>query len=148
MIVTADTNVFLYAFDTADVRRDAAVAIVTSLRRRPAPVGLQVCGEFFRAATRRLGMSPVQAAEEAGHMLRSYPTFAADRKSMGLALQLAVTGKFSFWDANLLAAADEALCDVILSEDMSEGTRVGRVKVVRPFEAGRLSVATRALLEI
>ena len=39
----------------------------------------------------------------------------------------------SYWDASIIAAAQSARCDELLSEDLSHGQHYGSVMVVNPF---------------
>jgi len=149
MIITADTNLFIYATDERDpVRQAAALAATEALQARQSPIALQVCGEFYRACTRRLKRSPWEAAQGARNLMTAYPTFAQTRHSMERALAEAAAGRLSFWDAALLAAADEAGCTHMLSEDMQDGLRVGRTEIVRAFDIGGVSERVRSLLQL
>ena len=38
-----------------------------------------------------------------------------------------------FWDANILAAAEQAGCEVLYSEDFQAGTTYGNVRVENPL---------------
>ena len=147
MIVTADTNVFVYAIDERDPGKLAdAFAITEALRQRQWPIGLQVCGEFYRASTRRLNRSPWEAAQGARNLMVAFGVFAATMRSMERAFAEAAAGRFSFWDANLLSAAEEAGCTHILSEDMGDGARLGRIEVVRAFDGGGIAHRAREIL--
>ncbi len=42
----------------------------------------------------------------------------------------------NIWDAMIFAAAAEAGCDVLLSEDMQDGFLWGGVRVISPFQPG------------
>jgi predicted nucleic acid-binding protein len=149
MVVTPDTNVLLYQLDLRDPTKfRAAGTLVDALRVLHSPVGLQVCGEFYRGATRRFGVAPWTAAQAARNLMVSFPVFRASAATTGRALAAAASGLFSFWDANLLAAAEEAGCTHILSEDMADGARLGRIEVVAPFEPGGISSRARALLSL
>ena len=147
MIVTADTNLFLYSIDERDpAKQQSALAVIRELRDKPSPIAMQVCGEFYRGATRRLKKTPWEAAQGARNLLESFPAFAATRQSTEVALGAAAAGQFSFWDANLLAAASVAGCDIVLSEDMQDGARFGRIEVVNPFTGAGLSQRARQAL--
>lgn len=52
---------------------------------------------------------------------------------MATGLSLAAMHQFSIWDAVVLAAAAEAGCRMLLSEDMHEGFTWGGVTIVNPF---------------
>jgi predicted nucleic acid-binding protein len=66
-----------------------------------------------------------------------------------MALADAVAGRASYWDALLVATAAEAGCELILSEDMADGTRLSGVEIHNPFGAASgLTARTRALLDL
>jgi predicted nucleic acid-binding protein len=50
------------------------------------------------------------------------------------ALDLVTDHRFYIWDAVIFAAASEASCQVLLSEDMQDGFAWGGVQVVNPFQ--------------
>lgn len=147
MIITADTNIFLYSVDErAPDKQSVALELIEVVRRSRWPVGLQVAGEFYRAATRRLGKAPWEAAQGARNLIASYPSFTATRRSTERALAEAASGRFSFWDANLLSAAEAAGCTHMLTEDMRDGTRLGAIEVVSAFDGSGISARALALL--
>ena len=49
------------------------------------------------------------------------------------ALALAGNNGLGFYDALILAAALEAGCDILLSEDLQAGRRIGSLAIVNPF---------------
>ncbi|HUZ12856.1 MAG TPA: PIN domain-containing protein [Caulobacteraceae bacterium] len=55
--------------------------------------------------------------------------------SGGLERAWAIEDQFGlrFWDAMLIASANEAGCAIFLSEDLNDGQVYGRVRVVDPF---------------
>ena len=149
MIPTVDTNILLYSIDDRDpVKKHGAGAIADALKAGRAPLALQVCGEFYHAATRRLKRPPWVAAQAARNLLTSFPIFAATAQSMARAFAEAASGRLSFWDANLLSSADLAGCTHVISEDMADGLQLGRLEVVHPFENGEPSQRIRELLRL
>jgi len=149
MIVTADTILFVYAVDFRDAaKHEAAYAIAMELGTSQAPIGLQVVGEFYRAVVRRLSFVPWDAARAARNLLTSHTSFRSSHQSTERALAEAAAGRFSYWDAALLCAAEEAGCTHILSEDMADGARLGRLEIVNPFGPAGISERARALLSL
>ncbi len=147
MRMTIDTNIFVYSIDERDPRRkEMACFIIDELVERDTPVALQVCGEFYAATTRRLGRSSWEAAQASRNLMAASATFAHSRQAMERAFAEAAAGRFSFWDAVLLASADEAGCRYIVSEDMSDGAKLGQVEVLHPFEGDNLNTRTREIL--
>ena len=49
------------------------------------------------------------------------------------ALRIAAITGYSVWDATMLAAAMEAGCDVLISEDMQHGRKIDRLTIENPF---------------
>jgi predicted nucleic acid-binding protein len=147
-VITADTNVFIYNIDVYDpAKHRTAAVIIDALSAQRAPIGLQVAGEVCNALRRRLRRPPWEAAQAARNLLAAGPSFGTTRFSIQRALAEAATGRFSFWDANLLSAAEEAGCTHMISEDMGDGARLGRIEVVHPFaKDGALSERARDLL--
>ena len=52
---------------------------------------------------------------------------------MRIAIEQSERFAISYWDAAILAAAEALGTDTVYSEDLSEGQRYGRVRVVNPF---------------
>lgn len=149
MNVTLDTTTLIYAFDFRYTeKRESASRIFDRLASMQAPVGLQVCGEFYRVATHKLKVSSWDAAQQSRNLISSFPIFAATPATTLRALAEAAAGRLSFWDANLLSAAEAVGCTHILSEDMGDGFRLGRLEVVNPFSGEDLSPRARALLDL
>lgn len=145
---TIDTNVFVYMLDAADPRKQsAAVELVEGLRRGACFISLQTCGELYAALTRRLRRAPWEAAQASRNLLAAFPAFGASRTAVERALAEAMSGRFSYWDALLLASAHEADCRVCFSEDMSDGVRLGAVEVISPFGPDGLSPRARSFLD-
>ena len=96
---------------------------------------------------------PVQALGELAHVLRRdrrdaaaitrsiaawtsvFATPATDIDTFTLALDLAARHRLQIWDAVILAAAAEAGCSLLLSEDMQDGFTWRGVAVANPFAA-------------
>lgn len=148
-MITLDTNILVYSVDDrAATKQQLAQSIVAAAMSLGAPIGFQVCGEFYAATTGRLRHPPWGAAQIARNFATAFDLFAPSFSSLERALAEAATGRFSFWDANLLAAAEEAGCTHIISEDMADGARLGFIEVVAPFGPSGLSERVRSLLKI
>jgi predicted nucleic acid-binding protein len=148
MRATIDTNVFVYMLDARDpAKQVAALELVESLRSRDCSISLQACGELYAAVTRRLRRAPWEAAQAARNLLAAFPVFGSTRNAVERALAEAMVGRFGYWDALLLASANEAGCAACFSEDMADGTRLGAVEVVAPFGPSGLSERALAILD-
>jgi predicted nucleic acid-binding protein len=143
-----DTNVLIYAIDTADEARCRRAQEV--VRRAAAAerclLAFQSVGEFYAAVTRRGIQAPAEAAQQARDwmvLFQIVDPIAAD--ALG-ALDAAASGRFSYWDALLLTTIGRAGCTTLLSEDMHDGAALAGVTVRDPFQGEALPAAVAALL--
>jgi predicted nucleic acid-binding protein len=124
-----DTNVLVYTI-TPDARGNIA-------RRRLGDGGVvstQVLNEFVRVARKKLRLewAIVEAA------LVELRALFDDVRPVALsthefAVSLARRDGFDIYDALILAAALEAGCETLYSEDFQHGRRFGDLTVVNPF---------------
>lgn len=143
---TLDANVLFYAADSADRRHAAAVSIIGAAVVRDCTLTLQAIGEFFNAVSRKGIAPPREAERQAENLLAAFPLATGSAGALRAAMRARCDGRFSYWDAMLLATADEAGCTALISEDMHPGAALGRVRVVRAFEGDNMSSEVRALL--
>jgi predicted nucleic acid-binding protein len=125
-----DTNVLIYAFAAGDRRSLRA----TELLADGGVIGIQVLNEFTSVARRKLcwDWDDIEAALTVVEELLGSPrplTKAIHRR----ALMLAREHTLSFYDALIVAAACDAGCRVLLSEDFQHGHEFGSVRIQNPF---------------
>ncbi len=145
--ITLDTNILVYAIDAREpAKQRQAIEIIEAASRIACPLGLQCIGEFYVAATRKIGLRPTDAQRRVAELLQTFETFPHSQDAMLLASQEAALGRFQFWDAVLLASASQAGCEVCLSEDMQDGARLENIVVRNPFGRNGISVAARTVL--
>ncbi len=136
MNVALDTNVLVYFEGINDrERRDAAQELVRRLAPHRLVLPAQVLGELYSVLTGKGRMQAVAARPivERWRMLAHIaPTAAA---TVAAALELVTAHRLQFWDAVILAAAAEAECQLLLSEDMHDGFVWRGVTVANPFAA-------------
>ncbi|MEJ0040884.1 MAG: PIN domain-containing protein [Rhizomicrobium sp.] len=142
-----DSNLLVYFFDPLDARKQSqAQQLVLAAAARDCLLGLQAVGEFYSVTTRKKILTPTHAGPEALRFLATFSTFQATIDSHRIAAREAVAGRFSYWDAVLLASAAEAGCATLLSEDMKDGAKLGAITVRNPFGPAGLSAAATAAL--
>jgi len=107
----------------------------TARSRASAGLPCKPWGEFYVAATRKGIMPSVDAAAQAADWLELFPTVAASAAAIRAALADSATGRVSYWDALLVATAAEAGCRIVLTEDMSDGSALGGLRIHNPFAA-------------
>lgn len=147
MTATLDSNILVYAADVRDIaKRDASVRMLSALERLGGSIGLQAVGEYHAVLRKKLKRPVWEAAQAARNVLVSFRTFAYAEPDVSRAVTEAATGRFSYWDALLLSAAERHGLRYLISEDMSDGQRLGHIEVVAAFKDGHVSPRAAAVL--
>ena len=132
-----DTNVFVYTFDRrAIAKRDRARALVErALETGDGVVSYQVVQEFLNVALHRFER-PLAADEALRYLRDVLDPLCSVFSSLGLyehAISLQRRWRFSFYDSLIVAAALEAGCSTLYSEDLQDGQQVESVTIANPF---------------
>jgi len=131
-----DTNVLVYAHDRGAGEKNArARELVARLwRERTGVVSTQVLQELY-VNVRRKASAPV-SAPEARALVEDYlawPLVVNDGATILQAVAIEERFGLSFWDALVVASAQEAGVEVLWSEDLNDGQAYGSVVVRNPF---------------
>ncbi|SRR6266851_5671753 len=133
-----DTNVFVYSLDaTAPTKaRRAAKLIRDGLETRSGIVSYQVVQEFFSVAFTRFArpMSPFAAEEYLSTVFRPLLAVHSSPALFVSALQLHHQHRLSWYDSLIVAAAQEAGCELLYSEDLQHGQKFHHVRIENPFQ--------------
>ena len=136
MKVALDTNILAYGEGVNDDGRRFAIADLLAVLP-PANVMLptQVLGELFNVLLRKAGRSRAEARQIITNWSGVYPTIETSTATLLLAADLATDHQLKIWDAVIVAAAAEAGCRLLLSEDMHDGFTWAGTTIVNPFSA-------------
>lgn len=136
MPVFVDTNVLVYARDPSEGEKHVrANAWMQHLwKAADARVSVQVLQEYYVTVTKKLrpGLSPEAARADITDLAAWRPV---ESRPALLDVAWAIEDRFaiSFWDALIVAAAHEAGCSHLLTEDLASGMDFDGVVVVDPF---------------
>jgi len=134
MRVAIDTNFLVYAEGlNGTTRRDRAMATMEPLPAGDILVPAQVLGELYNVLTRKAGLPRDEARRRVLDWRSRFAVIGTSEGLVARAMDLAVDHHMVIWDAIILAAAAEAGCAVLLSEDMQDGFTWGGVTIVNPF---------------
>jgi predicted nucleic acid-binding protein len=134
MRLALDTNILVYAEGVnGEPRQRAALEILSRLPRATTFIPVQVLGELFRVLVSKSPLSPKMAQARIADWQASFPLVDTSAAILTSAVNLAVQHKLRIWDAVILAAAAEADCRLLLSEDLQDGFAWGGVTVANPF---------------
>jgi predicted nucleic acid-binding protein len=134
-----DTNVLLYAISHDPEERDKAERANEILAARDLALSIQVLQEFYVQAT-RMSRPDRLTHEQAVELVESFMRFPVVTITAELMLAALATGRrfgMSYWDAAILEASRSLGCDVVLSEDLTDGEDYAGVKVENPFRVVR-----------
>jgi|ERR1022692_1827929 predicted nucleic acid-binding protein len=133
-----DTNIFVYSLDVtapAKAKRSAKL-IRDGIETRKGIVSYQVVQEFFSVAFRRFvrPMSPFAAEEFLGTVFRPLLAVHSSPSLFVSALQLHQQHRLSWYDSLIVAAAQEAECELLYSEDLQHGRQLHDLRIENPFQ--------------
>ena len=129
-----DTNVLLYALSASEpAKQEIAVTWLDPLwNSGSGRISWQVVHEFYAKAVQKLGVPPAVARASVNRMLLWNPQ-SPSHAAIQRAWHWCDSAKINFWDALIVAAAEQANCRYLLSEDFQAGRRFGALTVVDPF---------------
>jgi predicted nucleic acid-binding protein len=126
-----DSNVLIYAMVSGDPRRERAQQLVA----QGGVISVQVLNEFVAVARRKMRM-PWEGVIEALDAVRIlFPSpVSITLVTHEAALKIAQPYGFGIYDALIAAAALEANCSTLYSEDMQDGQVIdGELTIRNPF---------------
>jgi predicted nucleic acid-binding protein len=129
-----DTTILIYAVSDSNSR----TAIAENLLSAGGHISVQVLNEFAAVARRKLNMSWDEITE-ALNAIRALcePPAALTVEVHETALKLAARYRYHIYDSLILAAVLQSKCNILYSEDMQHGQKIGRLTIRDPF-AGTL----------
>ena len=125
-----DTNVLIYAFAAGDRRSARAESLLAD----GGVIGVQVLNEFTNVVRRKLAWDwpRIQAALAVIAELAG-PARALTAGIHAQAVKLARDRSLTFYDALIVAAAADAGCRVLFTEDLQHGRMFAGVTIRNPF---------------
>lgn len=130
-----DTNVLLYTISGDPEEQAKAERANEILSSTDLGLSIQVLQEFYVQATRQTRPDRI-THEQALGLVESFRRFPVQETTIGVVLAAMSTRhrfELSYWDAAVLEAARELGCEVVLSEDLSDGQDYAGVRVENPF---------------
>jgi len=129
-----DSNILVYAF-SGDGRRDRAMMVAA----QGGVISAQTLNEVTNVLRRKLRLD-WPAIEAALRTIRDHfdeivPLTAATH---AIAVPIARDHGLAFYDALIVAAALEAGCDILFSEDLQDGRTFGDLAIRNPFRDHRV----------
>lgn len=121
--------------------------MVASLPAGSTYIPVQVLGELFRVLVRKAKYKSASARAVVFNFIDIFPLIETSPSVLTAAADLSVDHRLDIWDAIIVAAAANAGCRLLLSEDMQQGFTWSGVTVVNPFSAKRHELLEELLEE-
>lgn len=136
-VVFVDTNILIYAHDcTAGKKRErAAQALERLWDDQTGRISVQVLQEFYVTVTQKLATTRAAARE----IIRTYTPWVHHPTSpltILRASEIAELSQLSFWDALIVASAEQAGASRLYTEDLNAGQVIVGVTIINPLVPG------------
>ena len=132
-----DTNVFVYQLERLDVRKaDVADELIEQgIDTQSACISFQVVQECLNTALRKaeIPLTEDEMGRYVTDVLAPLYRVQPDIRLYQNALYIRSRYRYSFYDALIIAAAVEAGCKTLYSEDMTHAQQIEGVTIVNPF---------------
>jgi len=129
-----DTNILVYTVDKKDLDKfELSRKMVKKLTTEHSPViSTQVLQEFYSAATSKLKLEKI-FVKNIVHNFQNMEVVTIDPQIIEQAIDISIIFQLSFWDSLIVAAAERAKCDFLVSEDLNAGQSIRGIKIINPF---------------
>ena len=132
-----DTNIFVYTFDRREPEKQAGARslVEQALGTGEGVVSYQVVQEFLNVALRKFER-PLSEGEALSYLRDVMDPLCSVFPSLSLyeaAVSLHERWRLGFYDSLIVAAALEAKCRVLYSEDLQDGQEIESLTIVNPF---------------
>jgi predicted nucleic acid-binding protein len=134
--VFVDSNILIYAHD-ADAgakRQRAQLALSRLWESGEGRLSVQVLQEFYVNVTKKL-TTPI-ARQAAREIVATYGVWvhqATTPDTVTRAIDIAAISQLQFWDALIVASAEQVDAEHVYSEDLNNGQVIAGVTIVNPL---------------
>ncbi len=132
-----DSNVIIYIFDRSapDKSQRARELVYGLLQDGTGCISYQVVQETLNVVGRILGPESDEVSQLLDEILLPLWQIDPSESLYRSGLQIQARYGFSFYDSLMVAAALEAGCTILYSEDMQDGQRIEGLTIRNPFRA-------------
>ena len=132
-----DTNLFIYQLEASDERKSATAdrIIRKGIETRDACISFQVVQECLNTVLRKaeIPLSTDETKQYLDNVLAPLYRVPASLSLYRRALDLQTRYRYGFYDSLVIAAALDAGCTRLYSEDLQDGQRIEGLTIKNPF---------------
>jgi len=130
-----DTNIIVYANDARDKEKQAIAlnVITTHMKSGTGVISTQVLQKYAHVALNKLHQRQDVILRQLV-LLEELNVIQQSPALIRRAVEIKAAYQINFWDACIIASAEYAKCNVILSEDMNAGPFYSGIVMQNPFD--------------
>lgn len=134
--VFVDTNVLLYAQDprSADKQTMAAQWLQYCWENQVGRLSTQVLHELYANLRRAAPTLRIEQARSVVRRYRGWRPWMVDEATVDLCWLLQDRYNLSYWDALMVASAQQQGCRYLLTEDLQHGQQMDNLQIINPFK--------------
>jgi predicted nucleic acid-binding protein len=125
----ADSNVLLYML----LANDEKAQIVRRLVTQGLTISVQVLNEIVSVMRRKHRLDWSEIRDDLEVVVEMFAIEPLMLETHTLGVKIAEESGLRIYDACIVAAAELAGCNVLYTEDLNHGQRIGRVEIHNPF---------------
>jgi len=132
-----DTNILIYSFDTDnDTKQDRAKQLIAeALEKSTGIISSQVIQEFLNAATQKF-LKPLTYPDAQRYLnivLEPLCQVYSSAELFYQTLEIMQRWRYAFFDSLIIAAALQADCSILYTEDMQHEQKIQALTIINPF---------------
>jgi predicted nucleic acid-binding protein len=132
-----DTNILVYAYDKDEKIKNptARKILLDCWEKKSGIISTQVLQEFYVTITAKL--SKKLSINEARELIKdfiSWPIEQVTPNDIIDATALQEQYKYSFWDSLIIILAQKSGAEILYSEDLQDGQKIGNLTIKNPFK--------------
>lgn len=132
-----DTNIIVYSFDVSDPQKQktAKKLITDGLIQNQGVISYQVVQEFINVSTRKFEtpLSIKDCRQYVDSVLDQMWEVYSSKDLVHSAFDIHERWQYSFYDSLIIAAAIEASCNILYSEDLQHKQKIYSLQILNPF---------------
>jgi predicted nucleic acid-binding protein len=135
VMVFFDTNIFIYGVSAAEADRQRHETSLQLIAEKEFGLSVQVVQEFMDVTLRKQMLLRLTLDEIADmiHFMAKYPLVDTTLLLARRAFDIKTRFQLRYWDAAIIAAAQDLGCDTLYTEDLNHGQDYDGVRALNPF---------------
>lgn len=136
-MIFLDTNILVYAFDKDEKTKHekAKIILADCWNQQSGILSTQILQEFYVSLTSKIpNKLSINEASEVIKELLSWTIYEIMTQDIITATEIQDQYGYSFWDSLVISMAQKSDAELLYSEDMQDGQKIGSLTIVNPLK--------------